>query len=128
MANYNVTLNVGLGKGAYATFSATNGDGLSSTDPLVVSTGDTITFIRHSGAQGSALFQNLSIFTDNSNITIASGGSSVTRTVSGSGSSTDTITGYNNAQNNSDFFYFSRQAPAPSYSLGTVNNLSLIHI
>ena len=36
MANYNVTLQTGLGKSGFATFSATNGDGLYSTDPLEV--------------------------------------------------------------------------------------------
>ena len=50
MANYNVTLTVGTGKGAYAAFYAVNGDGLSYNDPLDVNIGDTVTFIRASGS------------------------------------------------------------------------------
>ena len=124
MANYNVTLQTGLGKNGFATFSATNGDGLYSTDPLEVQIGDTVTFIRHSSSQGSIFIQNLSIFTSNSNIQIDSGGSNVTRTVASGGTTADSVTGYNNAQNSSDFFYFERQGAAPSYSLATVSNMN----
>ena len=125
MANYNVTLEVMVGKNGFATFSATNGDGLSSNDPLEVQIGDTVTFIRDSSSVGSAFIQNLSIFTSNSNIQIDSGGSNVTRTVASGGTTADSVTGYNNAQNNSDFFYFERQAAAsPSYSLASVSNMN----
>ena len=63
MANFNVTLSVAIGKGGYANFSATNGDGLAYNDPLDVNVGDTVTFIRASGSTNTAKFRNLTIFT-----------------------------------------------------------------
>ena len=110
MANYNVTLSVGIGKGSYATFSATNGDGLAYNDPLDVNIGDTVTFIRGSGSGGTAKFRDLTIFTSNADIDIAAGGSSVVRTVASGSALLDSITGYNGGETQSDTFFFERQA------------------
>lgn len=110
MANYNVTLSVGAGKGAFATFSATNGDGLAYNDPLDVNIGDTVTFIRGSGSSGTAKFRDLTIFTSNANIDIASGGSNVVRTVASGSALLDSITGKNGGETQSDTFFFERQA------------------
>jgi len=110
MANYNVTLNVSGGKGSYATFSATNGDGLAYNDPLDVNVGDTVTFVRGSSSGGTAKFQDLSIFTNNANIEIAAGGANVVRTVASGGTTLDPITGKNGGETQSDSFFFERQA------------------
>ena len=110
MANYNVTLSVGAGKGAYANFSATNGDGLAYNDPLDVNIGDTVTFIRGSGSGGTAKFRDLTIFTSNADIDIASGGSNVVRTVASGSALLDSITGKNGGETQSDTFFFERQA------------------
>ena len=111
MANYNVTLNIGIGKGSFATFSATNGDGLAYNDPLDVNGGDTITFIRGSGG-GAAKFRDLSIFTNNANFDIASGGANVVRTVASGGVTLDSITGKNGGETHTDYFFLERQAAA----------------
>ena len=88
MANYNVTLTVQAGKGSSATFSAVNGSGLTSGNPLDLQIGDTVTFIR-SGVGGSS-FSGLSIFTNNADFSISHGGSNVVRTVaSGTGTTAD---------------------------------------
>ena len=123
MANYNVTLTVQAGKGSSATFSAVNGSGLTSGNPLDLQIGDTVTFIR-SGVGGSS-FSGLSIFTNNADFSISHGGSNVVRTVaSGTGTTADSITGANQAANATDIFYFERQGLSPSYSLATVNNMN----
>tara|TARA_X000001382_G_scaffold128743_1_gene119146 strand:- start:34 stop:1470 length:1437 start_codon:yes stop_codon:yes gene_type:complete len=110
MANYNVTLSVAGGKGAFATFSATNGDGLAYNDPLDVNIGDTVTFIRGSGSGGTAKFRDLTIFTSNADIDIAYTDSSVVRTVASGSALLDSITGYNGGETQSDTFFFERQA------------------
>ena len=122
MANYNVHLQVSAGKGAQATFSAVNGSGLTSTNPLAVNAGDTITFQRSGG--GNAQFSGLSIFTNNANFTIAQGGADVVRTIASGGTTTDSVTGANNTGQHTDLFHFQRQAAAASASLGTVNNMN----
>ena len=123
MANYNLTLTVQAGKGSSATFSAVNGSGLTSGNPLDLQIGDTVTFIR-SGV-GAASFSGLSIFTNNANFTISHGGANVVRTVaSGIGTTADSITGENNAGNATDTFFFERQGLSPSYNLGTVSNMN----
>ena len=110
MANFNVTLSVAIGKGGYATFSATNGDGLAYNDPLDVNGGDTVTFIRGSGSTNTAKFRNLTIFTSNTDIDISSGGSSVVRTVASGSALLDSITGTNSGGNKTDDFFFQRLA------------------
>ena len=110
MANFNVTLNVSAGKGATAAFAATNGYGLYSGYPLSVNGGDTVTFICGSGSSGTARFRYLSIFTSNADIDILAGGSSVTRTVASGGLLSDSITGLNGGQTQSDLFYIKRLA------------------
>ena len=109
MANYNVTLNAGIGKGSFASFSATNGDGLAYNDPLEVNGGDTITFVRGSGG-GAAKFSLLNIFTNNANFDIASGGANVVRTVASGGITLDSITGKNGGETHTDYFFIERQA------------------
>ena len=110
MANFNVTLSVAIGKGGYANFSATNGDGLAYNDPLDVNVGDTVTFIRASGSTNTAKFRNLTIFTSNTDIDIISGGSSVVRTVASGSALLDSITGTNSGGNKTDDFFFQRLA------------------
>ena len=126
MANYNVTLTVGAGKGAFATFSATNGDGLAYNDPLDVNIGDTVTFICGSGSSGTAKFRDLTIFTSNADIDILAGGSSVVRTVASGSALLDSITGKNGGETATDYFFFERQAgtstTAPTASSVTFNN------
>ena len=108
MANFNVTLSVAIGKGGYANFSATNGDGLAYNDPLDVNVGDTVTFIRASGSTNTAKFRNLTIFTSNTDIDIISGGSSVVRTVASGSALLDSITGTNSGGNKTDDFFFQK--------------------
>ena len=110
MANFNVTLSVAIGKGGYANFSATNGDGLAYNDPLDVNVGDTVTFIRASGSTNTAKFRNLTIFTSNTDIDIINGGSSVVRTVASGSALLDSITGTNSGGNKTDDFFFQRLA------------------
>ena len=115
MANYNVTLLVFAGKGGSATFShngSTTGTGTTSSNPLEVNGGDTVTFIRSTSSGGRARFHDLSIFTDNSNIVINTGEANVTRTVASGGTTADTITGLNQGEGASDSFFFERQATA----------------
>ena len=130
MANFNVTLNVSAGKGGSCNFSATNGDGLSSGDPLDVNGGDTVTFICASGSSGTARFRDLSIFTSNADIDILAGGANVVRTVASGSLLSSFITGLNGGQLASDFFYFKRLASsgsvtAPTASSVTFNNPAL---
>ena len=113
MANFNVTLQVGINKGSMAQWSynsSTTGVGTTSGNPLDVQVGDTVTFIRHTSSAGSALVQGLAIFTNNANISISSG--SVVRTVASGALTLDTITGLNAGATVSDLFYIERQAAA----------------
>ena len=115
MANYNVTLQVGISKGAMAEWSynsSTSGVGTSSGNPLDLEIGDTVTFINHSSSVGYARVRNLSIFTSNADIDIAAGGSNVSRTVASGALTLDTIVGWNTGESHSDSFYFERQAAA----------------
>lgn len=112
MANYNVDLSVGVGKGSYANFQSVGGKGLVSSNPLEVNIGDTITFVRNSSSAGRAKFRTLSIFTDNSNIEINFDDANVTRTVASGGTTANTITGLNNGENQTDSFFLERQAAA----------------
>jgi hypothetical protein len=114
MANFNVTLNVSAGKGGSANFSATSGYGLYSGYPLQVNAGDTVTFICGSGSSGTARFRYLSIFTNNANIDILTGGANVVRTVASGGLLLDEITGLNGGQLASDLFYIKRLASSSS--------------
>lgn len=126
MANYNVDLSVGVGKGSYATFQAVGGKGLTSGNPLEVEIGDTITFVRNTSSAGRARFHDLSIFTDNSNIVINTGEANVTRTVASGGTTANEVTGHNNGETVSDSFFLERQAAAPAtptYSF-SVNNMN----
>jgi len=126
MANFNVTLHVSAGKGASASFSATNGDGLAYNDPLDVNGGDTVTFICAAGSSGTAKFRDLSIFTSNADIDISAGGANVVRTVASGSLLLDPITGKNGGETASDTFFFERQAAAgttaPTASSVTFNN------
>ena len=123
MANYIVTLTVSAGKGSSATFTAVNGSGLTSGNPLDLQIGDTVQFRRN--GLGTGNFTGLGIFTNNANIAISHGGADVTRTVaSGTGTTADSITGSNQAGNATDTFFFERQGLFPSYSLSTVSNMN----
>jgi hypothetical protein len=124
MANFNVTLNVSSGKGGSAAFAATNGDGLSSGDPLDVNGGDTVTFICGSGSSGTARFRDLSIFTSNADIDILAGGANVVRTVASGSLLSSFITGLNGGQVASDFFYFKRLASSGSVTAPTASSVT----
>lgn len=110
MANFNVTLLVGVSKGATAVWSTAGSVGLSSGDPIDVNIGDTVTFIRDSNSAGDAKIRLLNIFTSNTDIVIVSG--SVVRTVASGVLTLDTITGWNTGITVSDNLYIERQAAA----------------
>ena len=124
MANFNVTLQVGISKGAMAEWSynsSTTGVGTTSGNPLDLEIGDTVTFIRHASSAGDARVLGLAIFTNNADITITSG--SVVRTVASGALTADTVTGTNNGGDQSDLFYFERQA-APSITAPTASSVT----
>ena len=124
MANFNVTLQVGISKGAMAEWSynsSTTGVGTTSGNPLDLEIGDTVTFIRHTSSAGDARVLGLAIFTNNADITITSG--SVVRTVASGALTADTVTGTNNGGDQSDLFYFERQA-APSITAPTASSVT----
>jgi hypothetical protein len=108
MANYNVTLNVGFGKGGFASWTSPSGN--SASNPVEPSVGDTVTFIRT--GNGNATVSALSIFTDNSSFTIAHGGASVSRTVASGITIADSVTG-TNAGTITDTLFLERQGTAP---------------
>ena len=86
------------------TFSAVNGNGLTSSSPLDVSNGDVITFSNTGSTSGT--ITGLSIFSDNSDISLAAGATE-NRTVTGTTLQADTVTAGNGS--NTDDFFFERQ-------------------
>lgn len=129
MANFTVTLSVGVAKGASAVWSyngSTSGVGTSSGNPLDVQIGDTVTFTRATSSAGTARIRLLNIFTSNADIDLTSSAPTVVRTVASGSTTLDTITGNNQAQSNTDNLYIERQAAAsitaPTASSVTFNN------
>jgi len=111
MANFNVTLLVGIGKGSAAsTWSTVGNVGHTSGDPIDVNIGDTVTFIRDSNSVGVANVKLLNIFTSNTDIALTTSVTSTARTVASGGTTLDTITGYNQNLGRADNLYLERQA------------------
>jgi len=120
MANYNLTLTVQAGKGNTATFTAVNGTGLTSGNPLDLQIGDTVTFKR--SGLGTGKFSGLAIFTNNANFDILHNGADVVRTVATGATTLDGIAGSNSAGTAVDTFFFERQGVAsPTYSISAAN-------
>jgi hypothetical protein len=113
MANFNVTLLVGVAKGASATWYGSDGSssgvGTSSSNPIDIQIGDTVTFTRHSSSSGLVRVKLLDIFTSNTDIALTSSAPTAVRTVASGGTTLDTITGSNNGGNRSDYLYIERQ-------------------
>ena len=97
--------------------NSSTGVGTSSSNPLDLNAGDTVTFdATDASGPGYVTVSGLNIFTDNSNFSIAwpnytgSFPVSVTRTVAGGNNAADTVTAtHSGAGASSDFFYFERQ-------------------
>ena len=120
MASYTIGANYQGGKGLSAAWvypvssQTTTGTGHSSSTPLELDAGDTVTIeIGSSSGPGSATISGFSIFTDNSDLVVGAGGS-YTRTVASGGATTDTLTitktivGGSSA---SDDFFLERTSP-----------------
>lgn len=121
MANYTVYAVYAGGKGNSMEWKYPNnavgnntGTGHTSSSPLDLEIGDTVTFYAD-GGPGGVTVSGLNIFTDNSNFNIAFSGNglgypvSVTRTVASGANTADTVVGTNSG-GTSDSFYFERQA------------------
>lgn len=120
MANYTVYAQYSGGKGnsmewKYPNNAAGNntGTGHTSSNPLDLNIGDTVTFSAD-GGPGGVTVSGLNIFTNNSNFNIAFSGNglgypvSVTRTVATGSLVTDSISGAN-SNTATDSFHFQRQ-------------------
>ena len=126
MANFTVTLTVGVAKGAAAVWSyngSTSGVGTSYGNPLDVQIGDTVTFTRATSSAGTARIRLLNIFTSNADIDLTSSAPTVVRTVASGVTTLDSITGNNQAQSNTDTLFLERQA-APSITAPTASSVT----
>jgi len=122
MASYTIGANFSGGKGVAAAWvypvssQTTTGTGHTSSDPLDLDAGDTLTIeIGSSSGPGTAVISGFSIFTDNSNATVG-GGNSITRTVASGGTTADTLTitkTTTTGSSASDDFFLERQGPQP---------------
>lgn len=126
MANFTVTLRVGVAKGAAAQWTTGIG-GLSSGDPIDVQIGDTVTFTRDAAnSNGTAKVRLLNIFTSNADIDLTAASPTVVRTVASGGTTLDTISGRNQGESVTDDLFIERQAVvtvfAPTASSVTFNN------
>jgi hypothetical protein len=126
MANFTVTLRVGVAKGAAAQWTTGIG-GLSSGDPIDVQIGDTVTFTRDAAnSNGTAKVRLLNIFTSNADIDLTAASPTVVRTVASGGTTLDTISGLNQGESVTDDLFIERQAAvtvsAPTASSVTFNN------
>ena len=126
MANFTVTLRVGVAKGAAAQWTTGIG-GLSSGDPIDVQIGDTVTFTRDAAnSNGTAKVRLLNIFTSNADIDLTAASPTVVRTVASGGTTLDSISGRNQGESVTDDLFIERQAAvtvsAPTASSVTFNN------
>ena len=132
MANYNVDCRVGLGKGAAAVFEvngSATGVGTSSSNPLDVFPGDTVTFRRTTNSGGDAQVSQLNNFTNNSDMVLTVSAPNVTRTV-GSTSGVDTVRLINagGSGNLTDYYYINVQSSSSgpsSFNIPNIVNASL---
>ncbi len=117
MANFNVTANLAFhpftGSVFYWSYGGSSvGEGSSSSNPIEVSAGDTVTFIRNAmSTTANANVSGLNIFTSNSDFTVTSSGS-VVRTIASGSTTTDEITGASSIGFAADFLYIKRVAAA----------------
>lgn len=118
MASYTIGANFEGGKGLSAAWvypvssQTTTGTGHTSSNPLELEIGDTLTIeIGSSSGPGTAVISGFSIFTDNSDATVGAS-SSITRTVASGGTTADTltITKTSTTSSTSDDFFLERQA------------------
>ena len=115
MANYTVTLDYVGGKGSDVVIkypgTTTTGTGHTSSNPLDLEIGDTVTFSA-TGGPGSVTVHSLSIFSDNSNVVLTNGTTAV-RTVASGGTTANSVTAHPTLRTDiTDTFHFERQAAA----------------
>lgn len=109
MANYNVTGTLG-GHPSYGSHSfswsyngSSTGTGTTSSNPIIVAAGDTITFKRSATfTQFQVVVSGLNIFTDNSNFNVSITSGDVVRTIASGSTTTDTILGAHNYNSNAN--------------------------
>ena len=136
MANFTVTLSVGVAKGAAAVWSyngSTSGVGTSSGNPLDVQIGDTVTFTRATSSAGTARIRLLNIFTSNADIDLTSSAPTVVRTVASGGTTLDSVRGEGTvASHGTDDFFLERQAAqtivAPAINYVQHNNAAAANV
>ena len=128
MANYNVDCRVGLGKGAAAVFEvngSATGVGTSSSNPLDVFPGDTVTFRRTTNSGGDAQVSQLNNFTNNNTMNLTVSAPNVTRTV-GSTSGVDTVRLINAGGSGSltDYYYINVQSGSSGPNAFNIPNIT----
>ena len=127
MANYVVKVSVTSG-GFPNLFAGSGTDGNTSSSPLELAAGDTVTFQRQSIASGKSItISGLSIFTANNDVTMSAfSGSPVTRTVATGSTTSNGVLGTCDQTNEIDSYFFKRVAAssvtAPTASSVTFNN------
>lgn len=132
MANYNVDCRVGLGKGRTAVFEVNGnalGVGTTSSNPLDVFAGDTVTFRRTTNSGGDAQVSQLNNFTSNSDMVLTFSAPNVTRTV-GSTTGVDTVRLINagGAGTEIDYYYINVQSSSSgpnSFNIPNIVNAAL---
>jgi hypothetical protein len=131
MANYNVDCRVGLGKGRTAVFEV-NGSataiGTTSSNPLDVNSGDTITFRRTTNSGGDAQVSELNNFTNNASMVLTISAPNVTRTTSTAGLDTVKLVNAGGAGTEIDYYYINVQSvnSGPnSFNIPNIVNASL---
>lgn len=132
MANYNVDCRVGLGKGRTAVFEvngSATGVGTTSSNPLDVFAGDTVTFRRTTNSGGDAQVSQLNNFTNNSDMVLTISAPNVTRTV-GSTTGVDTVRLINAGGSGTeiDYYYINVQSSSSgpsSFNIPNIVNASL---
>lgn len=123
MANYVVKINVNYG-GLIDLFAGSGTDGNTFGSPLELDPGDTVTFQRNSIVSNkSATISGLSIFTDNSNISMNAFSSAVTRTVATGSTLSDTITG-TSSDFETDNYYLKRIQAAANVTAPTASSIT----
>jgi hypothetical protein len=131
MANYNVDCRVGLGKGQTAVFEVNGnaaGVGTTSSNPLDVNSGDTITFRRTTNSGGDAQVSQLNNFTNNANMVLTVSAPNVTRTTSTTGLDTVKLVNAGGNGNRTDYYYINVQSSNSgpnAFNIPNITNASL---
>ena len=125
MANFTLQLNVGVTKGAGASwFYVQNSVGHSYGNPVDVEIGDTVTFTRTTSSNGTGYVKLLNIFTNNADVTLTASAPTVVRTIATGGTTLDAIRGEGTVANHgTDDFFLERQA-APSITAPTASSVT----